>query len=114
MGSIGNMLEFDTVKYCIENSVPCFTFKMDASKKVSVKWGSITKENFGEYINKEENGIAIITGQTHFVLDFDELKYSPPEEIKNILNDNCGAIERTPGGYHFWFKVDKRTVVWGV
>ena len=100
---------FDTVQYCIDNSVPCFTFKMDASKKVSVKWGNINKENFRDSINSTHNGVAIVTGETHFVIDFDELKYNPPEEIKNVLFANCGAVERTPGGYHFWFKVDKRT-----
>ena len=109
MSSIGNMSAFDTVQYCIDNSVPCFTFKMDASKKVSVKWGSINKDNFGGYINRSDNGVAIVTGETHFVIDFDELKYNPPEEIKDVLFANCGAVERTPGGYHFWFKVDKRT-----
>ncbi len=100
---------FDTVQYCIDNSVPCFTFKMDASKKVSVKWSNINKENFRDNINNAHNGVAIITGSTHFVIDFDELKYSPPQEIKNALFDNCGTVERTPGGYHYWFKVDKRT-----
>ena len=30
---------FDTVQYCIDNSVPCFTFRMDSSKRVCVKGG---------------------------------------------------------------------------
>jgi hypothetical protein len=101
--------QFNTVEYCIDNSIPCFTFKMDATKKTNIKWGSISVNNFREYINRTYNGFALITGYTHFVLDFDEVKYNPPQEIKNILFENCGAVEKTPGGYHFWFKVDKRT-----
>ena len=82
---------------------------MDATKRTNIKWGSINSNNFKDFINKSHNGIAIITGYTYFVLDFDEVKYNPPQEIKNILFENCAAIEKTPGGYHFWFKVDKRT-----
>lgn len=103
------MTQFNTVEYCINNSIPCFTFAMDATKKIAVKWGAINKTNFIEHINKSHNGLAIITGHTHFVIDFDEDKYNPPEIIKNILFENCSAIEKTPGGYHFWFKTDKRT-----
>ncbi len=110
MSSMDKMTQqFNTVEYCIDNSIPCFTFKMDATKKTNIKWGSISVNNFREYINRTYNGFALITGYTHFVLDFDEVKYNPPQEIKNILFENCGAVEKTPGGYHFWFKVDKRT-----
>lgn len=101
--------QFNTVEYCINNSIPCFTFALDATKKTNIKWGSITIKNFKDYISNAHNGFAILTGYTHFVLDFDEVKYNPPQEIKNILFENCGAVEKTPGGYHFWFKVDKRT-----
>ena len=109
MSSSDRMSVFNTLEYCIEQSIPCFTFKMDATKKMAVKWGTINTHNYKEYINKSHNGVAIITGFTHFVIDFDEAKYNPPEDIKNTLFENCGAIEQTPGGYHFWFKIDKRT-----
>jgi hypothetical protein len=82
---------------------------MDSTKTISIKWSNITIHNFKEYINPKHNGLAIITGYTHFVIDFDEDKYNPPQEIKDILFENCGTIEKTPGGYHFWFLVDKRT-----
>lgn len=101
--------DFNTVEYCINNNVPCFTFPMDSTKKTSIKWGNININNFTNYIDKSQNGLAILTGYTHFVIDFDEDKYNPPQEIKDILFENCGAIEKTPGGYHFWFLVDKRT-----
>ena len=104
-----NENQFNTIQYCKDNSIPCFTFKMDASKKMYITWSQITRDNFKQYINPVDNGLAIITGYTHFVLDFDELKYNPPQEIKNMLFENCNAVERTPGGYHFWFKIDKRT-----
>lgn len=109
MNSMDNMIDFNTVEYCIHNSIPCFTFPMDDTKKTTIKWSNITAENFTSYINHKHNGVAILTGYTHFVIDFDELKYNPPQEIKNILFENCAAIEQTPGGYHFWFKIDKRT-----
>ena len=35
------MTTFNTIQYCINNSIPCFTFKMDSSKKV---WKKITSE----------------------------------------------------------------------
>jgi hypothetical protein len=82
---------------------------MDYTKKIKTKWGNISRDNFREFINNSHNGVAILTGHTHFVIDFDELKYNPPHEIKESLIKNCDAIEQTPGGYHFWFKIDKRT-----
>lgn len=103
-------MEFNTVQYCIDNSIPCFTFKMDASKELKgVKWGQINTENFRDFIVSGDNGVVIKTGFTHFVVDFDEDKYHPPEDIKLQLLDGCSAVEKTPGGYHFWFKIDKRT-----
>jgi hypothetical protein len=103
------MTNFNTVEYCINNSIPCFSFAMDSTKKTNVKWSTITIDNFTNYIDKKQNGFAILTGYTHFVIDFDEVKHNPPTEIKHILFENCDAIEQTPGGFHFWFKVDKRT-----
>lgn len=104
-----SMKQFDTIQYCIDNNVPCCSFPMDSTKKLSVKWGYITQHNFKEYINTDYNGFAILTGYTHFVIDFDEKKHNPPQEIRQLLYNNCDAVEQTPGGYHFWFKVDKRT-----
>jgi len=101
--------QFNTVDYCLRNNIPCFTFPMDYTKKISIKWSNITTLNFMNYINPSHNGIAILTGYTHFVIDFDEDKYNPPQEIKDTLIENCSAIEKTPGGYHFWFLIDKRT-----
>ncbi len=103
------MTSFNTVQYCIDNNVPCFTFLMDSTKKINIKWGSVTQDNFINYINTTHNGIAILTGYKYFVIDFDEIKHNPPQEIKQTLFENCDAIEQTPGGFHFWFKVDKRT-----
>jgi P4 family phage/plasmid primase-like protien len=36
-------------------------------------------------------------------------KHNPPQEIYNILFENCKAVEKTPGGFHFWFLTDSRT-----
>jgi len=41
------------------------------------------------------------------VVDLD-LKHEPPEEIKRELEEGCEAIERTPGGYHYWFVYEER------
>lgn len=103
-----DMTEFNTIQYCIDNSIPCFTFKMDVSKKTNINWRQITPDNFKQYINSD-NGFAVITGHAHFVIDFDEKKHNPPQEIKNTLMENCSAVEETPGGYHFWFKIAQRT-----
>lgn len=102
------MESFDMITYCNAYNIPCFTFPMDHTKRVSIKWGSITPHNFSQYIHKHHNGFAIVTGYTHVVIDFDE-KYHPPLSIKQILTENCSAIEETPGGFHFWFTVDQRT-----
>ena len=101
--------QFNMIQYCIDNSIPCFSFAMDATKRTSVKWGDITPTTFTKYINPIHNVTAIVTGYTHFVIDFDEKKHHPPEEIKQMLIERCSAIEETPGGFHFWFKIDERT-----
>ena len=80
MSSIDNMESFvqdggsgsDTIKYCIENSIPCFTFKMSADKKCYKEgWNKINESNFRDHIRDGENGFAVVTGSTHIVLDFD-------------------------------------------
>ncbi len=84
---------------------------MDKTKEAKVKRKDIiTIENFKEFINPRHNGFAIITGVTHFMIDFDEKKHNPPQEIKEELMEGCEAVEETPGGYHFWFKIDDRTL----
>lgn len=101
-------MAFNTIQYCIDRSIPCFTFAMDASKKVSVKWRDINADNFTAHLSQFHNGFAVITGSTHIVIDFD-LKHDPPQEIYDILMAGCECVERTPGGYHFWFLIDART-----
>jgi hypothetical protein len=100
---------FNTVQYCMDNNIPCFTFPFHSSKKISVAWSDITPANFKDHIHPEHNGFAIITGYTHLVIDFDEKKHNPPAHIKDALFHSCHAVEETPGGYHFWFTIDPRT-----
>ena len=99
---------FNAIQYCIDNNIQCFTFKMNKTKKVNVVWKNITSDNMIDYINFEDNGFAVITGAEYIVIDYDE-KHNPPKSILTILIDNCNAVEKTPGGYHFWYKADKRT-----
>ena len=47
MSSMDKMTQhFNTLEYCINNSIPCFTFPMDATKKTNIKWSGINKNNF--------------------------------------------------------------------
>lgn len=110
MSNRDKMTQFNTVEYCINNSIPCFTLAMDDTKKLGKKdfWKHITKENFKEYINPKHNGFALITGHTHFMIDID-FKHRVASDIIDTLKVHCKACERTPGGYHFYFLVDERT-----
>jgi hypothetical protein len=81
---------------------------MDSNKTCKVKWSEINDKNFTSYLNQYDNGFAIITGHKYFVIDFD-LKHNPSHEIYNLLSEHCKAIEKTPGGFHFWFLNDSRT-----
>lgn len=103
-----SVTEFNTLDFCMSNEVPCFTFPMDASKKVSVKWSSIHKANFFDFVDFAENGFAILTGDKYLMLDID-MKHTPPPAIYETLEAHCTAIEKTPGGFHFWFEMDART-----
>jgi P4 family phage/plasmid primase-like protien len=78
---------------------------MDRTKRCTVKWSAITDTNFTSYLSRDNNGFAIITGSKYIVLDFDS-KHNPPQDIYNVLYDACNAVEKTPGGYHFWFTND--------
>lgn len=100
--------QFNTVQYCIDNSIPCFTFAMNATKKITVKWGAINQNNFKDYIDESQNGVAIITGHTYCMIDID-FKHNIRDAITHLLKTHCKAYERTPGGYHFYFLVDERT-----
>lgn len=99
--------QFNTIQYCIDNLIPCFTFAMDYDKKNFVKNPLITPENQAEYLNPRDNGFAIITGRTHIMIDID-LKNGFPEEILTYMKQHGRAYERTPGGFHFYFKADER------
>jgi hypothetical protein len=99
---------FNTIQHCIDNNIQCFTFKMDESKACRIKWSEINESNFTKYLSQYDNGFAIITGHKYFVIDFDS-KHNPPQEIYNILFENCKTVEKTPGGFHFWFLSDSRT-----
>ena len=88
--------------YCKESRIPCFTFIMTESKKCVAKWKHIDRTNFERELRDNENGFAIVTGHTHMVVDLD-LKHVPPPELKATLDAGCESIERTPGGYHYWF-----------
>jgi hypothetical protein len=82
---------------------------MSADKKCFKTWGKITAENFKKELNQSDNGFAIITGDKYIMIDID-LKHSPPQEIYDCLYKNCKAVEKTPGGYHFWFLNDENTI----
>ena len=79
---------------------------MNATKQCFIKWSEITQDNFKTFLKTSHNGFAILTGQKYFVIDFDS-KHNPPEHILISLTEGCNAIEKTPGGYHFWFLIDK-------
>jgi len=81
---------------------------MDHTKTCKIRWKDITTDNFTTYLHQTHNGFAILTGGKYFVIDLD-LKYNPPEHIFTILMEGCHAVEKTPGGYHFWFLTDART-----
>jgi P4 family phage/plasmid primase-like protien len=103
-----NTHAFNTIQYCIDNNIKCFTFKMDSTKVCKVKWSEINDKNFTSYLNHYDNGFAIITGHKYFVIDLDA-KHNPPQSIHDLLFQHCKAVEKTPGGFHFWFLIDSRT-----
>jgi P4 family phage/plasmid primase-like protien len=99
---------FSTVLYCKERNIPCFTQMLVGSKRPTVRGWNEIREYDEKNIHAEENGFAIVTGPTHVMVDID-LKHDIPSEVTSTLMDNCGACERTPGGYHFYFVSDERT-----
>lgn len=103
------MTPFDTVQYCIDNTLPCFTFNLDYRKIIGkVGWNTITPQTAKDHITRTHNGFALITGHTHVMIDID-FKHDVPSEITQTLKENCSAYECTPGGYHFYFLADERS-----
>ena len=105
------MSTFNTKEYCISHHIPAFSFTLNDTKECSDNWKSLTPTNFAWRINDYDNGFAVITGFTHMVVDFD-LKHNPPQAIYDVLNESCSAVERTPGGYHFWFLLDEHSTLY--
>lgn len=106
-----DMTEFNTIQYCIDNSIPCFTFELNASKEINKQWKHITPDNFKQYIIQDitpGNGVALVTGYTYCMIDVD-FKHNVPYEIIETLKKQCKAREKSPGGYHFYFLIDERT-----
>jgi len=82
---MSKMSEFNTVQYCLNNNIPCFTFYMDSTKQVhDIPWKTITPDNFRDYVHEHHNGFSIVTGFTHIMVDID-LKHNPPQEICDFL-----------------------------
>jgi len=103
-------MEFNTVQYCIDNSIPCFTFYMNDTKRLGTRdgWRHITADNFTAHINHKHNGCALLTGYKYFMIDID-FKHPIEDGTVELLKADCKAYERTPGGYHFYFLTDDRT-----
>jgi P4 family phage/plasmid primase-like protien len=110
MTNIDKMTAFNTIQYCIDNSIPCFTFFMDDTKCLGKNdgWKHITPQNFTEHINPKHNGVALLTGYKHFMIDVD-CKHNVPVHIIDTLKIHSKAYEKTPGGFHFYFLIDERT-----
>lgn len=102
---------FNTIEYCRQNAVPCFTFPMTHDKRCKEPWKTITAADADRVLHPTlHNGFAIITGHTHWLLDLD-MKHAPNPVLDaalDFLMDRCSAIEKTPGGYHFWYRMDAR------
>lgn len=105
-------MSFNTIQYCRENHIPCFTFTLDHTKQCRKSgWNTITSETMNDHLSMDDNGFAILSGISYLVVDLDS-KHNPPQEIIDSLMDHCRAIEKTPGGYHFWFLVEDRVRHW--
>jgi P4 family phage/plasmid primase-like protien len=100
---------FDTVSFCVAHQIPSLHFPMTADKTIHVKgWQHINETDFYKHINPSLNGFAILTGKKFIMIDIDH-KHDPPPNIQDTLERNCSAIEKTPGGFHYWFLNDART-----
>ena len=103
------MNTFNTVQYCIDNNIPCFTFNLNYRKIIGkIGWDTITPETVKDHIDVSHNGFALLTGHTYMMIDID-FKHDVPTDITTLLQANCSAYERTPGGYHFYFLADERS-----
>jgi hypothetical protein len=114
----------DTRQFCLDNAIPCQSVSLiwdDAKKKKTSipkkDWNTkITGENVRQFVDETQNGFAILTGRRigsssrFVVVDTDdkkaEAKRKPiPADFRSLLEQNCLAIEKTPNGTHYWFKL---------
>jgi P4 family phage/plasmid primase-like protien len=109
---VEKMNAFDTIQYCTDNTIPCFslTIKWDAKKNKKAalypsNWTEITKPK----LRKNSNGLALLTGITFWVLDFDNCIDDLPQEVKEVLLQTCGCIVKTKRGYHFYYKLCEKS-----
>jgi P4 family phage/plasmid primase-like protien len=101
---------FNTVQYCMENNIPCFSVKItyeNNEKKIIFpkEWTSIEKPR----INKNHNGLAIRTGSIFWAIDFDNCFEQLPQHIQELLMNSCKTIVKTRRGFHFYFKTCEET-----
>lgn len=80
-------------------------------------WNSaITAANVSNYIDETLNGFSLLTGRRsgsnirYIVIDTDDGKAAKlgkviPAEFKQMLEDTCTAIEKTPNGTHYYYKL---------
>lgn len=110
-------IPFDTRKYCLENKIVSFSFKLywdnnEQKKKFSgPSWNKnkINKDNYYDFVSNK-NGFGIFMAANQLIVldcDIDKAEGNFPLEILNALDASCSAIVKTPGGKHYYFKTDK-------
>jgi P4 family phage/plasmid primase-like protien len=103
---------FNTIQYCIDNKIPCFT--------AAIGWDRVNLKKIVYFpdqwtlieeplIKEEINGFVLITGKTFWGLDFDKCFEKLPEVTQKLFWNSCGTIVKTPRGYHFYFLIDPET-----
>ena len=114
----------DSRTYCLQNSIPAMSFALvwDAQnnrKQPSYRkgWNSIiTAANAKDFIDDTLNGFSLLTGRRvgsdvrYVVVDTDDTKATNkaitiPVEFKQLLEQTCAAIEKTPNGTHYYYKL---------
>lgn len=63
-------------------------------------WQKLTKP----LINERKNGLGLLTGITFWVLDIDNIFDDLPQDVQDVLMEDCETIVKTRKGYHFYFK----------
>jgi hypothetical protein len=103
---------FNTIQYCIDNTIPCFTlgigWNRETSKKAlyfPIEWQKIETPLIKEGVN----GFAIITGKSIWVIDFDNCFERLPEVTQKLFRESCGTIVKTSRGFHFYFLINSET-----